>query len=116
MASVYAKIDRVRDWCAWFSANYPQVCWVCGEKIDTTAFLVGDSQDGIVLHHVNGNREDAEMKNLRFCHRSCHRSFHRQLEEHDRDIRDPKAKQIHGETPKCKSSKKRVSGNYRKPR
>lgn len=109
---IYAKAGRLRDWLWWFAERYPQRCYVCGKLIPTEAFLMGDSSDGILLHHVRMNRADTRAKGLEPCHRGDHLSFHRSLEK-GIDIRTKRAIRQHGPTPRVKSTRVRKHGYVR---
>ena len=74
---VHAKIARVRGWLKWLLDKHPQRCVICGELIKGEAFLIGDADDGILVHHVDENRANNSPENLHVVHRSCHQRHHR---------------------------------------
>ena len=75
---VHSKLARVRGWLLWFMKKYPQACAYCGAPV-TDQLLTGDATDGFTLHHVNEDRGDNSLENLRFCCRSCHQKQHRSV-------------------------------------
>lgn len=118
--SMSSKVGRLRDWIWWLASvagdpRHPLRCYVCGKKLDPTAFLTGDATDGLVPHHLSMKRSDHDPNHSHPAHRSCHRRFHRQLEENGIDIRlnYKLALRFFGPTPKTRSDKSRTPGSLR---
>ena len=84
-------------------------CYVCGDEISPDELVKGDSSDGLVPHHIDMNRANADVDNVAICHRGCHRAFHNAYEKGE-DIRDKRAIKFWGATPKVKSCKSRRTG------
>jgi len=79
MAKQSSKISRVREFLLWFATKHPQKCYFCKEPLEPERFREGDSADGILLHHIDHDRSNNDVKNLVFAHRGCHRSYHHQV-------------------------------------
>jgi hypothetical protein len=112
-----SKLERCREWLWYVSMhtlhedNHHLCCFVCGVPVvdiysngafDVTALLSGDSSDGCLIHHINGNRLNNDIKNLAACHRGCHRSWHMKFENNGVDARTEEAIKIWGPTPEFK--------------
>jgi len=74
--TVYAKIGRCREWLQWMAEKHPQTCYFCGQPIAPEAFIEGNSDDGILIHHVDHDRTHNTPDNLVVAHRTCHRNYH----------------------------------------
>ena len=112
--SVHSKVKRLRDWLHIFAHWMDDMpCYVCGEQLDPEAFCIGDASDGLVAHHIDMSRGNANPENIAICHRGCHRKFHVAYEERGVDIRDKRAIAYWGKTPRVQSCKSRRSGTLR---
>lgn len=79
MAKQSSKIKRVREFLLWFATKHSQNCYFCEKPLEPERFLKGDSADGLLLHHIDQDRSNNDVKNLALAHRSCHSSFHKRL-------------------------------------
>lgn len=77
---VHSKLARVRSWLKWFATKHPQTCVFCGRLMHPDDFLVGDSSDGMTIHHADEDRSNNAIGNLHLYCRGCHQKQHRKTE------------------------------------
>jgi len=75
--SIHSKARRLREWLWWFTSVYEVQCCFCHEDIDPAKIISGTTTDGVLLHHLDGDRYNDDPHNLDVAHRTCHRTFHR---------------------------------------
>ena len=98
MKHSYAKTNRLREWLGWFAHIHPTHCYICGELFDPFCFQSGDTDDGVLLHHIDHDRTKNEAKDVAPVHRGCHRTYHYYWTKYKNDTRTPKAIEVWGPT------------------
>lgn len=78
--TVHSKQRRLREWLWWIWSISQPTCYFCEDTIPVEDILQGDASDGVLLHHLDNDRDNDDPENLVVAHRTCHREFHRNYE------------------------------------